>query len=260
MKRFILTALVLTAISTAVWSIRKQELTTLRAETARAREQRAQAELSRKQSAAELAEGIDANEAARLRALRPELARLRGSIGALRARTNQTPEQLHAQAEKVLGEAMLIRARLDAQKKSEAAGNSLGTCLWLATYVAEVTDGTLPQTWDDVRSRLSQTTEGEPPVLAKLRRMFEGFSAPDGAMKDFEIIPRSAEIRVRRGEPRAEIPLLREREPRPQPDGGFVRYYAWLNGRVEAVLVKDGNFEVWERENLKAAAAKPAGQ
>ena len=133
MKRFIITALVLAAISTGAWRFRQQELETLRAKAARAREQRAQPDLSRKEIAAELAEAIDTNKVARLRALQPELARLRGSIGALRARTNRTPEQIHAQAEKIRAEAMLIRARFEASEKSKAARDSIGTCLMLAT-------------------------------------------------------------------------------------------------------------------------------
>ena len=50
------------------------------------------------------------------------------------------------------------------------------------------------------------------------------------------------------------------RPPRPQPEGGFARYYAWLDGRTEEALAKDENFAVWESENLKADVANVAGQ
>jgi len=260
MKRFILTAVVLAALSAAAWRFRQQELETLRAEAIGAREQRAQTDFSRKEIAAEPAEKIDAQEVARLRALQPELARLRGSIGALRARTNQTPEQLHAQARKVREEATLIRARFDAQEKSKAARGAIGTCLMLATGLAVNTDGALPQTWDEVRSRLSQTNPGEPRVMDHLRRMFEQASTPEGVIADFEIIPNSSGVRIKRGGPQGHVPLLRERRPRPQPDGGFARYYAWLDGRTEEALAKDENFAVWESENLKADVANVGGQ
>jgi len=250
MKRFILTALVLAAISAAAWRFRQQELETLRAEAARALEQRAQPDLSRKEIAAEPAEKIDAQE----------VARLRGSIGALRARTNQTPEQLHAQAEKVREEATLIRARFDAREKSKAAKGAIGTCLMLVTMVAANTDGTLPQTWDEVHSRLSQTNPDEPRVMDHLRRTFEYANAPEGAIADFEIIPNSSGVRIKRRGPHGHVPLLRERRPRPQPDGGFARYYAWLDGRTEEALAKDEDFAVWESENLKADVANVAGQ
>jgi len=255
MKRFILVALVLAALSAVAWRFRQQELATLQAEAARAREQRAQPDLSAKEIAAEATAGIDAQEVVRLRALRPELARLRGSIGALRARTNQTPEQVHAQAGKVRAEAALIRARFDAREKSKAARDAIGTCLMLASMLAMNTDGTLPQTWDEVSSRLSQTNPGEPRVMEHLRRAFEQASGPEGALADFEIIPSPSDVRVKPREPRSPIPLLRERRPRPQPDGGFARYYAWLDGRTEEALATDENFAVWESENLKAVAA-----
>jgi hypothetical protein len=260
MKRFILTAVVLAALSAAAWRFRQQELETLRAEAIGAREQRAQTDFSRKEIAAEPAEKIDAQEVARLRALLPELARLRGSIGALRARTNQTPEQLQAQAQKVREEATLIRARFDAREKSKAAKGAIGTCLMLVTGLAVNTDGALPQTWDEVRSRLSQTNPGEARVMDHLRRMFEQASTPEGVIADFEIIPSPSDVRIKRRGPRGQIPLLRERRARPQPDGGFARYYAWLDGRTEEALAKNENFTVWESENLKADVANVAGQ
>jgi hypothetical protein len=256
MKRFLLASLVLATISTAAWRFRQQELETLRAQAAQLLEQRAQPGLSNMEIAAQPAEGIDAQEVARLRSLRPELARLRGSIGALRARTNQTPEQLHAQAEKVRGEATLIRARFDAREKSKAARNAIGTCLMLATVLAVNTDGTLPQTWDEVHSRLSQTNPGEPRVMDHLRRMFEQANAPEGAIAVFEIIPNSSGVRIKPDGPRGQVPLLRERRPRPQPDGGFARYYAWLDGRTEEALAQDENFVAWESENLRAGAGQ----
>jgi hypothetical protein len=260
MKRLILIALVLAAISASAWKFRQQELEALRAETARARELRTQPDSSRKGMAAEQTEAIDAQEVARLRALRPELARLRGSIRALRAWTNQTPEQLHLQAEKVRAEASLIRARFDAQEKSKAARGEIGTCLMLLTMLAINTDGSLPQTWDEAHSRLSQTNPGEPRVMDHLRRTFEQASAQEGAVANFEIIPGSSGVRIKPREPRGQVPLLRERRPRPQPDGGFARYYAWLDGRTEEALAMDGNFAAWETENLKADAAKVTEQ
>jgi len=260
MKRFILTALVLAALSTAAWRFRQQELETLRAKADRAREQRAQPGLSRKEIAAESTEGIDVQEVARLRALQPELARLRGSIGALRARTNRTPEQIHTQAGEIREEATLIRRRFEAREKSKAARDAIGMCLMFATMSAVNTDGTLPQTWDDVNSKLSQTGPDEPPVMDHLRRTFQQASGPGGRIADFEIIPSPSDVRIKRRGPRGQIPLLRERRPRPQQDGGFARYYAWLDGRTEEALAKDENFAVWESENLKADAAKVAGQ
>ncbi len=155
---------------------------------------------------------------------------------------------------------MLIRARFDAQEKSKAARGAIGACLMLVTGLAVNTDGALPQTWDEVRSRLSQTNPDEPRVMDHLRRMFEQASTPEGVIADFEIIPNSSGVRIKRGGPHGHVPLLRERRPRPQPDGDFARYYAWLDGRTEEALAKDENFAVWESENLKADVANVAGQ
>ena len=93
-----------------------------------------------------------------------------------------------------------------------------------------------------------------------LRRAFEQARGPEGKIADFEIIASSSDIRIKRRGPRGQVPLLRERRPRPQPDGGFARYYAWLDGRTEEALAMDENFAAWESENLKPDAAKVAGQ
>ena len=117
MKRFLLTALVLAVLSAAAWRFRQQELETLRAESARApnsapnQTRRGRRSLRNRPRKLTRRKWRDCGRCGR------NWRACAGSIGALRARTNQTPEQLHAQAEKVREEATLIRARFDARGK-----------------------------------------------------------------------------------------------------------------------------------------------
>jgi hypothetical protein len=43
--------------------------------------------------------------------------------------------------------------------------------------------------------------------------------------------------------------VLREKEPRPYPDGAWTRTYAYADGHSENHLALDGNFEDWEAEH-----------
>ena len=255
MKRLLFVTLLLAAVSIGIWRARQPQLMALRADAAQARAQLAELDSLRKQPPAEPGETVDPKELERLRALRPELARLRGGIGTLRQRGGQTPEQIEAKAGKVQEEAALIRARREAEIRSKDAQNSIGICLSLATQVAMFTGGTLPQNWSEVRARLPQAAAAQKDRFSYLRKVVERESGPQGMLAQFEILPTHPEIRVKLGEPEPPIPFIRELQPRAQPDGGYSRYYAWLDGRTEEVTLADGNFAAWEAEHFTVASS-----
>ena len=254
MKRLLLVALLLAAVSFGVWRVRQPQLVALRTDAAQVRAQLAELDSLRKHPPDAPGETVDPKELERLRALRPELARLRGGIAALRQRAGQTPGQLETNAAKVREEATLIRARREAEIRSKAAGGSIGICVNLAAQVAQFTGGALPQNWNEVRARLPQAAATEKDRFSYLRKVVERESGPQGILAQFEILPTSPDIRVKLGEAEPRIPLIRELQPRPQPDGGFARYYAWLDGRTEEVTLPDGNFALWETEHLSPGA------
>ena len=88
MNPFIPTVILLGAISIGIWSLRQSRLKSIRADAAQARAQQAELGPSRQKLTGESEATVDSRELERLRALRPELARLRGSIGTLRKHAN----------------------------------------------------------------------------------------------------------------------------------------------------------------------------
>ena len=254
MKRLLLVTLLLAAVSIGFWRARQPQLVALRMNAVQARAQLAELDSLRQHPPVAPGETVDPKELERLRALRPELARLRGGVGALRQRAGQTPEQLETNAAKVREEAALLRARREAETRSKAAGGSISICLSLATQVARFTGGALPQNWNEVRARLPQAATAEKDRFSYLRKVVERESGPQGMLAQFEILPTPPDIRVKPGEAEPRIPLIRELQPRPQPDGGFARYYAWLDGQTEEVTLPDGNFALWETEHLSSGS------
>jgi hypothetical protein len=247
MKHLLLTALLLAAVALGVWHSRRAELAALRLATAHARSQETELEALRRQTQAAAMDAVDTQELQRLRGLRAELARLRGSIGTLRERASQPPEQLEAKAEQLRQEAALIQARREAKAQSRAAHNSLHQCLALITGLAFHADGSLPRDWNALRTRLG-TTGSTNEQLRQLAQMAERGAQPGGLLAQFEILPASSEIRLKRSKPIPSVLVLRELQPRSQPDGGYARYYAWLDGRTEEVTLPDLNFAAWENQ------------
>lgn len=259
MKRLAIFTLLLAAVWTLAWRTGQSELDSLRADTAKVRAERAAVE-SRKGAPGESTASVDPKELARLRALQPELARLRGQIGSLRQRANQTLEELDAKAAETKAEANLFRARLQAKERSKAVGNSIGSCMMLVHSTAVETDGTIPRTWEEVRSRLNEKAAGGKLQFTHMLKEFEQLSGPQGVLGEFELMPVPADVRIeRRGQP-IEALMIRERQPRPQPDGGFSRYYGWTTWRTEEATVKDGNFAAWETQHSGSTAAGSSPQ
>src|SRR5438094_433428 len=63
--------------------------------------------------------------------------------------------------------------------------------------------------------------------------------------RSFEFLPQDRIVTTKEGS----VMLLRERTPRPSPEGGWVRAYGFVDGDVKEAFSKDGHFDEWEREH-----------
>lgn len=250
MKRALLLAVPLAIVSTVIWSARQPALNDLRADLLQARSQKNELDAIRQKLSANPEPGVDREELDRLRGLRPELARLRGSIAMLRQRTNQSPSQLEAKAYKLTEEAAIIRARREAKALSKSVCERIGRCVMLVTESAINTDGTVPQNWNELRQKIASVVSNGQGRLNYLRHLLDEASGPKGFLEGFEIVQTLPGVRLKRNQESQEVPLIREIQKRPQPDGGFARYYAWSDGRAEEITIADGDFSSWESKNF----------
>ncbi|MBX3748431.1 MAG: hypothetical protein KF833_24255 [Verrucomicrobiae bacterium] len=202
---------------------------------------------------------LDTAELDRLRARKLDLLRLRGEIGDLRQAARLTPDaaqrelhELHNRADTAEAEAQRLEGIMQFDDQSRESMTSLNLALQMALIGARTAGGLPPASWDDIRERLArsppefpgwtdaQRDQARRHWLEQIERLpadrFEVLPsiAPDGANLD-------AALRSNH------TLLLRERTPRPHPDGGWVRAYGFLSGRVAEAISPDGDFTAWER-------------
>ncbi|HVY70566.1 MAG TPA: hypothetical protein VHH73_11590 [Verrucomicrobiae bacterium] len=247
MKALVIFALMLAAVSGSVWFTRQSELATLREELGR--KQNKPGRIAPVAASAPPDAVVTPGELARLRALPAELARLRGTVSSLRQQTNRSPEQLETKADETEKEARLVRDQRAARQKSKEVANALGTCLMVVITLATETDGTVPASWEEVRSRLDQVKD-EKSRLFHLKRSFDWMRSEGKGVELFEILPVPAGTRLVNGQT-LDLPILRERQPRPQPDGGSRRYYGALNWQTGEAFAEDNDFTAWEAKFFK---------
>jgi hypothetical protein len=120
----------------------------------------------------------------------------------------------------------------------------------LVTESAINTDGTLPQNWNELRQKIASDVSNRPGRLNYLRQMLDEAAGPQGFLEGFEIVPTLPGVRLKRNQEAQQVPLIREIQKRPQPDGGFARYYAWSDGRADEIIIADGDFSSWESKNF----------
>lgn len=251
MKKLLLIALLSAAVSAAIWKFRKTELNLLQAETHRETLLWPTAGAD-----GEKPVEVDPAELKRLRAARLELARWRGTVSSLRQQTNQTPEEIGVQATKTLAEANLIRARHASGEQSKHVGEKLNFAIMLLTGVASKTEGGVPATWEEVRTRIDQGAQGGDPMLVNLKAMLEQYTSEPKVAAEFDLVPVPAGTQIRSRKLAPALPVIRERQSRPQPDGGASRFYGWLNHYTEDVYLPDGNFAAWEAQHFRPGVAR----
>ena len=199
---------------------------------------------------------IDPEELKRLRGEQRELMRLRAEVGELRRTACLTLPDFQnriqttlAEAEAAAKKADLIQARRAAKEQSAAVQNTLNGLIWTVRQVAEPNaqppfenGATLPTSFEQLEAKLAQLPEDLRAVHARRLSSTNQFGI---SAQSFEFMPQDRTVTTRDGW----VLLLRERSPRSLPDGGWVRAYGFVNGDVEQVFSKDGQFTKWEREH-----------
>jgi hypothetical protein len=101
---------------------------------------------------------------------------------------------------------------------------------------------TLASSFEQLESMLAQLPED---LRASLARGLNWTNEFGLSAQSFEFLPQDRIVTSKDGS----VMLLRERTPRPSPDGGWVRAYGFVDGDVKEAFSKDGHFDEWEREH-----------
>lgn len=201
----------------------------------------------------------DIAELDRLRARKLELLRLRGEIGDLRQAARRSPEAVQSELQELRSRADTARAeteRLEGMLRFEDQSKEVMNALLHAVAIlrriaAQSRDGSLPASWDHIRQRLDSSTLDHPDwndaQRQQARRHLLG--QLDAIPADrFELMPPQHHAHDPGAhEVNNRTILLRERTPRPHPDGGWARGYGFLSGRLAEAVSPDGDFTAWER-------------
>ena len=199
---------------------------------------------------------IDPEELQRLRGEQSELMRLRAQVAELRRTAGLDVSELEnrvrttlTEAETAAMQADLIQARRAAKEQSAAVQNTLNGLIWTVRQVADPnvqppfkSGVALPTSFAQLESMLAQLPENLRAVQAHRLSSTNQFGI---SARSFEFLPQDRIVTTKEGS----VLLLRERTPRPWPDGGWVRVYGSVDGNVKEVFSKDGHFEEWEREH-----------
>lgn len=191
---------------------------------------------------------VDWDELTRLRRSRQELFRLRGEIGLLRQAGRLTPQATKESLQQLLADTAEAKARIEAlraaersRKTAEAAYNALKGLLGVFQEVTAFNQGRQPATMEELKAGAdvlygpgAHWPLGHPNrILGNVEEFFEFVPAVPGASHSRPVL------------------LLREKMPRPLPDGGWVRLYAFSNS-VSEVVLPENCFDAWERDPLRS--------
>jgi hypothetical protein len=256
MKLLPIIGLLLAAASAGIWSLRQRELNVLRADISQTRN--LQAELANLRQALRKApdDAVNPQELTRLRALRPELARLRGTIIELRQRAAQSPELLLTEAKTVQAEADKIRAWRLADETARNMAEQINAGISLLRFATKLADGSTPRNWTEVQT-LIMNAPANTPNLPDLLGVLERANKKPGGLAQLEIVPNAQIAQPKSNGDWPHLGILRETTPRWLPDGGYARFYAWLDWKVEQVMLPDGNFAAWEAQHFPSTTANP---
>jgi hypothetical protein len=232
MKIHLLLLSIFLGTAAIIGSIRQSELRQLRSQNESLRQQAAETRaLAEKIVALEQVQ-VDLDELHRLLPMRNELARLRGEISLLNQAEQLIPEQAQSEVKSMLDQAQTSREQLELMRQMERnkkvgieAERTLGELLIMARDFSR-TRGQLPHSFQEMRSH-------RPGKQSPFERQHQFL----GSVEDFFefVLNGSNEL------------LLREKKPRPHPDGGWVRLYGLPNFQVEEVRLPENNHDEWER-------------
>jgi hypothetical protein len=259
MKR-VLPIVLLIALSAGVFAwLRQPELQRLRDENETLWHQVSEAEqLAREIEDVELPE-VDPAELEPLQPLRNEVLKLRADVTRLREAARINPEEarevligLLDQAEQENARAAFLRAMREADQANKPFGQAMSRLIRACKETARLTEGRMPRSFAELQAALDWLAEFGP---AEIRGMYRHEAdrllheeSSFGPVTDhFEFVPHAMPPMPYA---RPHVLVLRERQPRPWPDGTWVRYYGLSDGMVEQVILQENRFDDWERDFL----------
>jgi hypothetical protein len=214
--------------------------------------------------AGQLAVGVEPGERERLRQDHQELLRLRGELRGLRERGSRTETELlmaisqaRDAAQAAVRETEKIAERKKAEEVKEETKNFLVGYAQLVAAAARYADSGVPASPEQLRAALQREwkpTEQRPRermvrMQEGLRQMMKEMEAETGeSMQKFDFIPVTGIVDLTPSGPAGRIIVLRERVPRPLPDGGWARAYGLLDGTTREATSETEDFSAWEKE------------
>ncbi len=237
----------------AVWQ--RDERAKLEAELARLEQRRVES-ATVAVSAVQSGLAEDPGELERLRGARHELMKLRGEIGELRARAvaasgTGTVAELQQQAVAARAKADLLKARLEAKDSSERSRQAVSMACSLVQAVAQQQEGRVPANWNELRAALDRPWKPEEePRRGMILHLWESMRTGAIPPESLELLPVGERFDPAHRNAVGAILVLRERQPRALPDGGWARTYAFLSGETEEAQSRNGDFDAWERQAI----------
>jgi len=197
----------------------------------------------------------DLAELARLREARLELLRLRGIIGDLRRTARLTTNagaddlpRIQALAEAAEKEALRITQRRKAEELRKQTHEALRATGRLVREVQSRAGWSL-RSWAEVEQALQQPWDPAREATRWIwRATWESLQSGTVTPSQFELLPVPPGVDPHNADSASRTLILRERDPRPQPDGTFARAYLFLDFDSTEARSPDGNFEAYERD------------
>jgi hypothetical protein len=235
------------AVAWVIFGIRqRQEINGLKRAAVEQRELGAITEKKRAELKKAEAEVSDSGELVALRSDKLALMKLRSEISELRKMTNYTAENLGKELIKGRTELVAEQKRADelAQQRKDYYFAKRAKEAFLQVYSGmgqlEGENKKEPQSSEDFVARVKALPEYNP--YRKSLLALTASTNEFGVGNFIEVLPSRPVIN-------GELSLrLRERQPRQLADGRWARYYAFSNWQIKEVMLADGAFETWERE------------
>jgi len=194
---------------------------------------------------------VDTNQIKLLRSERNELMKLRAEIAPLRAANQSSPEELRLAIQNVRAEAEKERKRGEFLQASEAAAeesNRVVAGLAQLIEVARELSGRQPDqmatSFEELKSKAEAMSQ-KSPFRHSFTTMLASTNPMSAIFQKFEFISKAS------GSPADKRILLRERNARPQPNGGWAKAYAFSDGDVQEFVLPDGRFDVLEQQLME---------
>ena len=194
---------------------------------------------------------VDRVELERLRGLHREVLGLRGKMAdlrhaaAARANASNVVADLSAQARAAEEQAALTRAILLSQEVSERTLHHAHLANHLVRALIEQGSATIPSSWGEIRRELGNSSR--PHRGEAWLAMMESLEHAGANTEQFELIAPGTPVDLQDPMQFRTRLLLRERVPRENPTGGWIRVYGRLSGAVEEVRQSSQDFTAWEQ-------------